>query len=81
VWKTWGFGNSEIIDRLHLKFCQLLLHLITSTPYYMVYGDLGRYLISIDIKVRMIKFWCQITMGKQSKISHICYTLFTTIIL
>jgi hypothetical protein len=26
--------------------------------------------ISIDIKVRMIKFWCKLTMGKQSKLSH-----------
>jgi hypothetical protein len=41
----------------------------------MVYGKLGRYPISIDIKVRMIKFWCKLIMGKQSKLSHICYKL------
>ena len=41
----------------------------------MVYGELGRYPISIDIKVRMIKFWCKLIMGKQSKLSHICYKL------
>ena len=75
VWKTWEFGNSEIIDKLHLKFCKLHLHLKTSTPDYMFYGELGRCPISIDIKARMIKFWCKIIMGKQSKISHICYTL------
>jgi len=27
--ETWGFGNNEIIERLHLKFCKLLLHLKT----------------------------------------------------
>ena len=58
-----------------MKFCMLLLHLKTSTPDYMVYGELGRYPISIDIKVRMIKFWCKLIMGKQSKLSHICYKL------
>ena len=73
--ETWGFGNNEIIERIHLKFCKLLLHLKTSTPDYMVYGKLGRYPISIDIKVRMIKFWCKLIMGKQSKLSHICYKL------
>jgi hypothetical protein len=41
----------------------------------MVYGELGRYPISIDIKVRMIKFWCKLIMGKQSKLSYICYKL------
>jgi hypothetical protein len=73
--ETWGFGNNEIIDRRHLKFCKLLLHLKTSTPDYMVYGELERRPIGIDSKVRMIKFWCKIIMGKQSKMSHICYKL------
>ena len=45
--ETWGFENNEIIERIHLKFCKLLLHLKTSTPDYMVYGELGRYPISI----------------------------------
>jgi hypothetical protein len=62
--ETWGFGNNKIIERLHLKLCKLLLHLKTSTPDYMVYGELGRYPIIIDIKVKMINFWCKIIMGK-----------------
>ena len=77
--EIWGFGNNEIFERIHLKFCKLLLHLKTSTPDYMVYGELGRYPICINIKVRMIKFWCKLIMGKQSKLSHIhvCYKLLT----
>jgi len=38
--ETWGFGNNEIIERIHLKFCKLLLHLKTSTPDYMVMVNL-----------------------------------------
>ena len=44
-------------------------------PDYMVYGELGRYPISIDIKVRIIKFWCKLIMGKQSKLSHLWFKL------
>ena len=73
--EIWGFGNNEISERLHFKLCKLLLHLKASTPDYMVYDELGRYPISIDIKVRMIKFWCKLIIGKQSKLSHICYKL------
>ena len=29
--ETWGFGSNEIIERLQLKLCKLLLHLKTST--------------------------------------------------
>jgi hypothetical protein len=36
------------IDALNLK---------SSTPSYMVYGELGRYPIDIDIKVRTISYW------------------------
>ena len=74
--ENWTFENNEIIEKLHLIFWKLLLHLKTSTTDYMVYGELGRYPNSIDIKVRMITFWCNIIMGKHSKLSHICYALF-----
>ena len=29
-------GNNDILERVHLKFCKLLLNLKTSTPSYMV---------------------------------------------
>ena len=78
--EIWGFGNNEIFERIHLKFCKLLLHLKTSTPDYMVYGELGRYPICINIKVRMIKFWCKLIMGKQVSILTYVINYFTTII-
>jgi hypothetical protein len=43
--------------RVQLKFCKLLLNLKTSTPSYMNYGELGRYTIEIDVKLRIISFW------------------------
>jgi hypothetical protein len=44
-----GFGKNDIIERVHLKFCKLLLRLKVSTPNVMVYGELGRYPLEIDI--------------------------------
>jgi hypothetical protein len=46
--EVWGFSNNDIIEKVHLKFCQLLLHLNSSTPSYMIYGELGRYLLEIE---------------------------------
>jgi hypothetical protein len=42
---------------------------------FMVYGELGRYPLEIDIKVRMISYWCKLIQGKQSKLSTIAYKL------
>ena len=55
--EIWGFGKNDMIERVHLKFCKLLLRLKVSTPKCMVYGELGRYPLEIDMKVRMISYW------------------------
>jgi hypothetical protein len=28
--EVWGFSNNDIIEKVHLKFCKLLLHLKSS---------------------------------------------------
>ena len=55
--EVWGFSNINIVEKLHLKFCKYILNLNNSTPIYMVCGELGRYSLSINIKVRMVTFW------------------------
>jgi hypothetical protein len=37
--EVWGFGKNEVLERVHLKFCKILLNLKSSTPNYMVYGE------------------------------------------
>ena len=52
--ELWGYVNCDIIERVDLKFCKMLLHMKSSTPSFMVYGELGRYPLAIDIKIRMV---------------------------
>lgn len=47
--EIWGFGNIDIIERVHLKFCKLILNLKKSTPNFMIYGELGIYPMSVYI--------------------------------
>ena len=54
--EIWGFSQSTLLEKLHLKFCKHILHLKPSTPNFMIYGELGRCPLSINIKVRMISF-------------------------
>ena len=69
--EIWGFENIDIIERVHLHFCKLILHLKQSTPNFMVYGELGRYPISVI----MIRFWCRILNRKEFKLSYLLYKL------
>ena len=49
--EVWGLENSDIIESVHLTFCKFLLGLKTSTPTNMIYGELGRYPLSVIITV------------------------------
>jgi hypothetical protein len=37
----------------------------------MVHGELGRYPIDIDIKVRTMSYWARLLSGKQAKFSNV----------
>ena len=39
----------------------------------MLYAELGRHPIDIEIKSRMIKYWNKLLLEKDSKLSHISY--------
>ncbi len=73
--EIWGYENCTMLERLHLKFCKYILGLKPSTPSAMVYGELGRYPISITIKVRMVVFWYKLITGKKAKLSSRMYQI------
>ena len=73
--EIWGYENIDILEKVHLKFCKLLLHLKPTTPNYVIYGELGRYPLNIDIKIRMISYWIRILKGKQEKLCFIVFKL------
>ena len=69
--EIWGFSkNIDCLEKIQLSFCKLLLRLKSSTPNYMIYGELGRFPIEIDIKIRMVSFWARLLLGKETKLSY-----------
>ena len=38
----WDFGKNKEIERIHLKFCKIVLNVKSSTSNAGVYGELGR---------------------------------------
>jgi hypothetical protein len=41
----------------------------------MIYSELGRFPLYIDIKTRVISYWCKLLTGKAFKLSAISYKL------
>ena len=71
--EIWGQGNNSVIERVHMKFCKLLLRVKKSTLDYMIYGELGRYPLNINIKLHIIHNWSKLIYGKQEKLPVLLY--------
>ena len=41
--EVWGYEKKDMIEKIHLQFCKKILCMKSSTPNYMVYGELGRH--------------------------------------
>ena len=48
--EVWGIYEYEHMDKIHIKFYKNILGVRTQTPNYSVYGDLGRYPLSVIAK-------------------------------
>ena len=69
--EVWGHTNIDPIEKLHLKFLKYVLRVKTSTCNSMVYGELGRYPLSVRVKKQMVAFWAKTLYCKSSKLSAI----------
>jgi hypothetical protein len=79
-----GNFNKAIIDcleKIQLRFCKLLLKLKSSTPKYMIYGDLGRFSIGIDIKNKDCVILGQMFLGKETNFRTYHINLYTRFLL
>jgi hypothetical protein len=37
--EVWGVGNNDIVERVHLKFCKILLHVKKRVPLILWYTE------------------------------------------
>ena len=64
--EVWGVQGLHCIDKVHIKFLKILLGVKQQTPNYAVYGELGRFPLSVICKERAVKFWVKLLKNKES---------------
>ena len=52
-----GVYNFKEIDKLHIRFLKYILGVKNQTPTFALYGETGRFPISLICKERSVKFW------------------------
>lgn len=73
--EIWGYENNAILDKLHLKFCKMILNVNRSTPTCMVLGELGRFPLHVFINSRIVNFWSRLVSNSITRTSSILYRL------
>ena len=71
--EIFGFENCGLFEKFHTQFLRSITQARSSTPLYMIYGELDRYPIEITIKSRMINYWSRLINGKHNKLAYILY--------
>ena len=61
-----GFYTASAIERVHLKFYKLVLKVSESTCNEMIYGELERYPLIIERKVRILSYWLKTVHDESS---------------
>ena len=72
--EVWGFTNTDIVNRLQLKFLKIVLRLKRSTLSHMIYGQTGVFPIDMTIKSRIMNYWLKLVSPENcNKLSSIVY--------
>jgi hypothetical protein len=58
--EVWGAYDYKEIDKLHIRFCKYILGVRKQTPNVAVYGELGRFLLSVLSKIRSLNYLLKI---------------------
>ena len=73
--EVWGYENTDIIEKVHTKFCKFMFGVSKFSHNMPIYGELGRYPLSITIKQRMVCYWTRILKSNQHKPNKVMYDI------
>lgn len=71
--EVWGFGQANVIERVHLQFYKKLLGVKKTTQNDFVYGELGRTNCLTKRYLLIIKYWFKILVSANHKYIRIIY--------
>ena len=64
--EVWAHEGTDILEKLHLRFCKYVLGVNKSTCTNMVYGELGATPLSLISQSRMVMFWARIKQVEEN---------------
>ena len=73
--EVWGCENTDIIEKVHTKFCKFIFGVSKFSHNMPIYGELVCYPLSITIKQRMVCYWTRMLKSNQHKLNKVMYDI------
>ena len=71
--EIWGNNTQYILEKVHMFAAKKLLGVSSKTPKQLIYGELNRYPIEIDCKVKTLKYWLKLQEMEEDRIPKQAY--------
>ena len=73
--EIWGHTDCDAVECVHLKLCERLLGVGSTTSDVAVLGDLGRSPLAIHYKMWCAKYWLKLLNLPHRRISKVYYQM------
>jgi len=73
--EVWGFHSSNMLEIFYRKFLKKLLNLRPSTPNCMIYGEVGKMPLQVNIDKQMINYWLRLLNKEENTLAYIIYKI------
>ena len=73
--EVWGFNDCQTIESVQVRGMKMFCNVPTATPNATLYGDCGRYPLTIGANIRIVKYWCRSLRMEPSRYPAIVYRM------
>ena len=73
--EVWGLNKCSVIETVHLYSLKQFMNVHTKTPNIMIYGDTGRYPLSINAAMRLAKYQLKILRMEDERLPKQVYRM------
>ena len=71
--EIWGNTQETITEKVHMFAARKLLGVTAKNPKTMIYGELNRYPLAIDSKMRVLKYWLKLNEMDEERLPKQAY--------